>query len=153
MKKQFYQDVVVGQTTTFNRCYHVSEEEIIEMASRFDPQPFHIDKEAAKSSIFGGLTASSTHLFSMMDSIGTKDTSVAQIAAVSALGFDNMRTRHPVRPGDELRVRSTVTEKRSSASRPELGIVSAYNEMFNQDDIVVMSFDHAFLVAKKTTED
>ena len=85
----------------------------------------------------------------MMCAIGTKDSSVDQIAAVSALGFDNMRTRHPARPGDKLKVRTTVTSTRLSKSKPELGIVCASNEMFNQDNVIVMSFDHSFLVQRQ----
>ncbi|MCB1615413.1 MAG: MaoC family dehydratase N-terminal domain-containing protein [Pseudomonadales bacterium] len=147
---RYFEDIEVGEKIVFQNSYKVTEEEIIEVASRWDPQPFHIDKQAAEQSMFGGLTASSVHLFAMMVGIGTCDKKTEHMAAVSALGFNNMRARHPARPGDELFVRSEVTALRRSKSRPDCGIVETANEMYNQDGVVVMSTDNAFLVSCRT---
>jgi acyl dehydratase len=143
---RYFEDVTVGEKILFQNSYLVREEEIIEVASRWDPQSFHIDKEAAKASMFGGLTASSVHLFAMMVGIGTTDKTVDHVAAVSVLGFDNIRVKHPARPGDVLRVRSEILALRKSKSRPDCGIVETRNEMYNQENIVVMYADNAFLV-------
>ena len=76
-----------------------------------------------------------------------------QAAAVSALGFDNMRTRAPVRPGDKLCVRATITGARHSNSHADCGILELYSEMYNQDETVVFSLNEAFLVKRRNTED
>jgi acyl dehydratase len=143
---RYFEDFVVGECVEFQNEHIVTEEEIIEMASRWDPQPFHIDREAAEASMFGGLVASSVHLFAMMVGIGTTDTKTEKAAAVSALGFDKVRVSHPARPGDVLRVRSTILNLRKSKSRPECGIIQSRNEMFNQEGVIVMSTENAFLV-------
>ncbi len=147
---RYFEDVSVGEKILFQNTYVVREEEIIEVASRWDPQTFHIDKAAAEASMFGGLTASSVHLFAMMVGIGTNDKTVDHLAAVSVLGFDNIRVKHPARPGDVLRVRSEIVGLRRSNSRPDCGIVETRNEMYNQNDIVVMFADNAFLVKCKS---
>jgi acyl dehydratase len=143
---RYYEDLEIGQKIVFQNEYQVTEEEIIEMATRFDPQPFHIDKEAAEKSLFGGLTASSVHLFAMWVAIGTKDKLTDPIAAVSILGFDKLRITHPARPGDTLYVRSEILNKRLSNSRPGLGILTTFNEMYNQNDVVLLSAENTFLV-------
>ena len=145
----YFEDVTEGMALDFEKEYVVTEEEIIEMATRFDPQPFHIDKEVAEKSIFGTLTASSVHVFAMMVAIGTQDTSQKQMKAVSALGFDNMRLKNPARPGDTLKVSMIVTGVRVSNSRPNCGIVQATNTMTNQRGELVMSFDQAFLIERR----
>ena len=144
---RYFEDLVEGEVFEFRNYYTVHQEEIKEIASRFDPQPFHLDEKAAEESIFGSLTASSVHLFAMMVGIGTTDTEHEKINAVSALGFDKLRVTHPARPGDVLWVRSTITSLRQSKSRPDCGIVVSFSEMLNQDDITVMSMEQAYLAA------
>jgi len=143
---RYFEDLTVGEVIVFQNHYDVTEEEIIEVASRWDPQAFHIDKKAAEQSMFGGLTASSVHLFAMWVGIGTRDKKTEPIAALSVLGFNNVRITHPARPGDRLFVRSEIRRMRLSNSRPGSGILETYNEMYNQDGIVVLSADNAFLV-------
>lgn len=146
---RYYEDLIEGEEIVFTNHYDVTETEIIEVASRWDPQPFHTDKATAEASIFGGLTASSVHLFAMMVGIGTRDKGTDPICAVSVLGFNNMRMLKPARPGDVLKVRSTIKKLRLSNSRPECGIVETTNTMFNQHNETVMVADNAFLVARK----
>lgn len=141
---KYYEDLVTGVQITFNSHYDVTEEEIIEVGKRWDSQPFHIDKAAAEESIFGGLVGSSVHVFAIFVAIGDRDIE-EKTAAVSALGFNNMKMRAPIRPGDALRVRYTVTDKRESNSLPHVGVVSISSEMFNQNDEIVFSVDNAFL--------
>ena len=141
----YYEDLSIGEKKNFDTPYEVKEDEIIEMGSRFDPQSFHIDPLAAKDSVFGGLVASSVHVFAMWVAVGVKSQQ-KRSAALSALGFNNMKLREPIRPGDMLRSRSEVKDKRLSNSRPNCGIVTMANEMINQDDTVVFSIEHTFLI-------
>jgi acyl dehydratase len=132
----------------------VTEEEIIEFGTRWDSQPFHVDPEAAKDSLFGGLVACSVHLFAMAIGLWNRATvnEEDRTAAVSALGFNNMQLKTPARPGDELKSKSTVIERRSSTSRPNLGIVTFRNEVTNQNGELVIAYESAALIQKDPAE-
>lgn len=144
---KYFEDFSLGETRDSPRRHLITEEEIIEFGNRWDYQPFHVDREAAKASVFGGLVASSTHLFAV--SVGLfchKDVeSSGRSAAISALGFDKIRLKAPARPGDELKCVSVVIEKRRSNSRPDAGILVMRNEVTNQHDELVFSYEHAAL--------
>jgi acyl dehydratase len=146
---KFFEDFTVGELEVLDAAYVVTEEEIREVGERWDPQPFHIDPEAAQQSPFGGLVASSVHLFAMAVSLSNTGTKHDPVAAVSALGFDKMRLHAPARPGDELFVRIEVIEARRSKSQPALGVVHNRAEMLNQHDELVFSYESAFLVQQR----
>ena len=146
---KFFEDFTVGEVEVLDATYVVTEEEIREVGERWDPQPFHIDPEAAQQSPFGGLVASSVHLFAMAVSLSMTGTKHDPVAAVSALGFDKMRLHAPARPGDELFVRIEVIEARRSTSQPALGVVHTRAEMLNQHDDLVFSYESAFLVQQR----
>lgn len=141
---RYFEDFAIGTVDHKGGAYLVTEAEIIEMAERFDPQPFHVDPVAAADTMFGGLVACSAHVFAISCSLHSKVPETEKVAAVSALGFDKLRLHAPVRPGDELRARSTVVELRRSNSRP--GIVSSTGELLNQRDEVVFSLASAAMV-------
>ena len=146
----YFEDVTLGQDVTFDAVYHVTEEEIIEVGNRWDPQPFHIDPIAARDSIFGGLVASSAHVFAIWVSMGNDDIDKDKaIKSVSALGFNNLQWHAPIRPGDAIKSSFKITEARESRSRPELGIVTSDNRMFNQNNETVFTLECAFLVPKR----
>ncbi|MFT4614742.1 MAG: acyl dehydratase [Bacteroidia bacterium] len=146
----YFEDVNLHEEVVFDGVYYVTEEEIIEVGERWDPQPFHIDREAAKKSMFGGLVASSAHIFSIWVSFGNDEADKDKvIASVSALGFNNLQWHAPVRPGDAIKSAFTITETRESKSRPELGIVTSNNRVFNQKNEIVFSLECAFLVPKR----
>lgn len=146
----YFEDVSVGLEMTFDGVYHVTEEEIIEVGKRWDPQPFHIDPVAAQDSIFGGLVASSGHVFLIWVSMGNDDVDKDKaIKSVSALGFNNLQWHAPIRPGDAIRSSFRIIEARASKSRPELGVVKSDNRMFNQDNETVFTLECAFLVPKR----
>lgn len=146
----YFEDVNLHEEVVFDAVYHVTEEEIIEVGERWDPQPFHIDREAAKKSMFGGLVASSAHIFAIWVSMGNDEMDKDKaIASVSALGFNNLQWHAPVRPGDAIKSSFTITEARQSKSRPELGIVNSSNRVFNQNNEIVFSLECAFLVPKR----
>lgn len=142
----YYEDLSLGDVREYVDPYEVTAEEIMEMGNRWDPQPFHTDPDAARDSVFGGLVASSVHVFAMWVAVGMKANKKVRSAALSALGFDNMRMRDAIRPGDLLRSRARVKSLRLSNSRPHSGIVTMENEMFNQYDTVVFSIEHTFLI-------
>lgn len=135
-----------------NGTYEVTEAEIVEMAERWDPQPFHVDPVAAAASPFGGLVACSAHLFAIACVMASKVPEDRKAKAVSALGFDAMRLHAPARPGDVLTSRSVVLETRVSNSRPHLGIVRSRTELVNQDGELVFSNEGAALIERRDQE-
>jgi acyl dehydratase len=148
---RYFEDLSVGDEKTFEEEYHVSEQEIIEMGRRWDPQPFHIDPVAAKASMFGGLVASSAHIFCIFVSMGNQEIDRDKnVAAASALGFDKLRWHAPVRPGDVLRIEDRVIAVRESKSRPELGICTIANRLFNQRGETVFTLESTFLAKKRS---
>ena len=150
---RYLEDLEVGQETIFDDEYHVTEEEIIEVGERWDPQPFHTDPVAAKDSIFGGLVASSAHIFSIWTSLGHKEIDEAKnIKAVTALGFNHLQWHQPVRPGDVLKSKFTIEKIRESQSRPSLGVVTNNSTVFNQNNEKVFTLEVSFLCPRKTVE-
>ena len=117
----------------------VSEEEIVEFATRFDPQPFHIDPEAAKQSMFGGLIASGWHTAALYMGMFVRAV-LLDSASLGSPGVDEIRWTAPVRPGDTLTGRSTVTDVQPSSKDPRRGTVFTSNEVFNQDGVLVLTF-------------
>lgn len=142
-----FEDYVVGEVIHIVKRYIMTEEEIISMATKWDPQPFHVDPVAAKESIFGGLVASSAHAFPIFVYLGQQ--SGKKVAAISALGFDKIRFSAPMRPGDELRYEYCCLEKRVSGSRPYAGVVCCEGRLINQHDEVVFSGEVASLVRRR----
>ena len=115
----------------------ISEAEIISFATQFDPQPFHVDPEAAARGPFGGLIASGwrTAALVMRQIV---DHYLSAEASLGSPGLDEMRWPEPVRPGDTLRVRVTAVEARRSLSKPDRGIIKTLVEAVNQDGRTVM---------------
>ena len=116
----------------------VSQDEIIAFARQFDPQPFHLDPEAAKDSVFGGLIASGWHTGAMWMRLYV-DSLLGGASGQGSSGIEELRWLAPVRPGDTLSGRLTVLEASSSESHPDRGTVRIRGEMVNQDGVTVMS--------------
>ncbi|HEX6958248.1 MAG TPA: MaoC family dehydratase [Ferrovibrio sp.] len=135
---QYYEDVVIGATRETGR-YTFSEDAIIRFASQFDPQPFHIDPEAAKHSNFGGLIASGWHTAATVMRL-IVDSAIDLEASLGSPGFDDLAWIKPVRPDDTIRARLCCTEKTPSKSRPGIGSGRFLVEVFNQRDELVMKF-------------
>lgn len=132
------EDVEVGRPVTFGKKV-VSKEEIIAFAHEFDPQPMHLDEEAAKQSIVGGLCASGFHSCAMLMRILAEDL-LNQATSQGSPGIDDVRWFRPIRPGDTLSARMTCTDKRAFASRPHIGIAKLKIELLNQKGDVVMNW-------------
>ena len=140
---KYFEDFVVGGYLEFGGTYPVTEQEIREIGERWDPQPFHINPVAAVDSVFGGLVASSVHLFAILTLLCVDH---EPVAAVSSLGFRSVHNHAPVRAGDVLRAGSTTVEARRSRSRPGLGVVTARCELLNQRLEAVFSYENAALI-------
>lgn len=146
----FYLDEFsVGQTEAFG-SYKVNREEVIEFASRYDPQPFHLDDEAAAAyPIFGRVAASGWHTAAMAMRMIVDHGRQSGGHSVGSPGVDELRWRRPVYPGDTLRTESEVLEIRGSKSRPEIGSVKSRITLFNQHDEPVMSMIAIHLVPRR----
>lgn len=132
-----FEDIEVGRTARFGR-YEVTREEVIEFAARYDPQPFHLDDDAAAATHFGRLSASGWHTCAMTMAMLVENMKSRSQAGLGSPGVDNLRWIKPVYPGDTLRVETVVKEKRRSASRPEMGIFKSTVRVFNQHDEPVL---------------
>jgi acyl dehydratase len=145
---KYFEHYTTGLEETMPETHTMTEEEIIEFGVRWDPQPFHTDRIAAENSIFGGLVASTVHLFAVATKLGMSQPDEEKPAAVSALGFTNVHLKSPARPGDTLSLNIRVTGSRESKSKPDIGVVEMYHELRNQSDELIFVFDDAFLVQK-----
>ncbi|MFT5441188.1 MAG: acyl dehydratase [Myxococcota bacterium] len=143
---RYYEDFEVGHITDVG-SRRVTREEIVEFATRFDPQPFHIDDAAANASIFGGLTGSSCHTFALVSLIHHQGG--GDIALVANLGSEELRFPKPLRPDDTLSLRSECVAMRPSSSRPEIGIVTTRSLLTNQRDETIMDMKTTFMVKRR----
>ncbi len=138
MTHQYLEDFAIGQTYETGRLT-VTEADIIRFATEFDPQPFHLDPEAAKKTFFGGLAASGWHTAALtMRLLTTGEFSPA--GGIIGAGFEELSWPRPVRPGDELRVQSEILEVRPSKSRPTQGMIKVKGTTLNQNDETVQRF-------------
>jgi acyl dehydratase len=115
----------------------VTEAEILDFATTFDPQPIHTDLEFAAAGPFGGLIASGWHTAGIMMRMFV-DHCLSHVASLASPGIDELRWPAPVRPGDSLRLRATIVEARRSRSKPDRGLVRTKAELINQNDEVVL---------------
>jgi acyl dehydratase len=134
---QYFEDIEVGRTASFGH-YEVTREEVMAFAAKYDPQPFHLDDEAAAQTHFGRLSASGWHTCAMTMSMLVENLKENRQAGLGSPGVDELRWKKPVYPGDTLRVETTVLEKRRSKSRPEMGIFKSKLHVFNQNDEPVL---------------
>jgi len=132
-----FEDLEIGARASFGR-YEVTREEVTEFAAKYDPQPFHLDDEAAAATHFGRLSASGWHTCAMTMRMLVENMRSAKQAGLGSPGIDELRWRRPVFPGDTLRCESEVIDKRRSKSRPEMGLFKSRIQVFNQDDAVVL---------------
>jgi len=144
----YFEDFPAGEVLTYQGPT-LTEEDIIEYASRYDPQPFHIDKKAASESIYGGLIASGWHTMSVTMRM-LCDCYLLDSVSMGSPGVDAVRWLKPVRPGDTLSMRMTVTSARRSRSKPDRGLVFSDTEVLNQHGEAVMTFNGMGMFKTKT---
>ena len=118
----------------------VSVEDIKEFAGKYDPQPFHLDEEAGRRSLFGGLCASGWQTCALAMRL-TVDNMLKNSSSLGSPGLESLKWLKPVFPGDRLSLRHTILEARALRKRPEAGIVRSRWELFNQDGGKVLEMD------------
>jgi acyl dehydratase len=131
----YFEDFIPGHVIQLGQR-QVSEAEIIEFATQFDPQPFHIDKEAASDSIFGGVIASGWHTCGMIMRM-VVDGFLNESTSMGSPGVDEVRWILPVRPGDTLSITAETLESRPSSSKPDRGVIMTMWRATNQDGKLV----------------
>jgi acyl dehydratase len=146
----YFEDVVVGEAQP-SGAYQMTKEEIIEFATQFDPQPFHLDEEAAKKTLLGGLAASGWHTAAVSMRL-LYDSFLAHAASMGGPGIDELKWLKPVRPGDRLSLRRSVLSKKESQSRPDLGTILNLSEVVDQNDDLVMSYRNPIMLRRRGVE-
>ncbi|KTE21741.1 acyl dehydratase [Sphingopyxis sp. H050] len=134
----YYEDIEVGVVRRFG-SKQVTRDEVIDFAGKYDPQPFHLDDEAAANTHFGRLSASGWHTGSMAMRMMVDNMKEHEQAGLGSPGIEDLRWLTPVYPGDTLRCETEVLEKRRSASRPEMGLFKSRLTVLNQHDVPVMT--------------
>jgi acyl dehydratase len=147
MAERYLDDFAVGQTFGSGRLV-VEEARIKTFAAEFDPQPFHLDAEAARQSLFGGLAASGWHTAALTMRL-LVESELRPVGGIIGAGCDELRWPRPVRPGDELRVESEVLEVRPSKSRPEQGMIRVRTTTLNQNGEAVQIFVGSLVVPRR----
>ena len=137
--KYYWEDMAAGSVRDLGTVT-LSAEEIKDFAGKFDPQPFHLDEEAGRRSIFGGLCASGWHTCALAMRL-TVQNFLSESASMGSPGVDNLRWLKPVYPGDTLRLQQRVLESRPMRTRPEVGLVRSRWEMFNQHGDQVLQME------------
>ena len=153
----WFEDIAIGEKNELG-SYVFEQDDIVSFATKFDPQPFHIDPEAAKASPYGGLIASGWHTCSVWMKLMVKSRIAAKARGGMeddsppggpSPGFLNLKWPTPVRVGDTISYSTEVIEKIDLKSRPTLGIVRSLNKGVNQNGDLVMSFIGQGLMQKR----
>jgi acyl dehydratase len=146
MSRTFFDDLVVGYTSQIG-TWRLDPAEVVSFARRWDPQPFHIDEAAAKSSIYGGLTASSLHLFAICTRLFFDHDD--GIAVLAMLGKDVVRFPNPARAGETVVYETECIEKRPSHSKSDRGIIKLRDTLRDTQGDVVLTQEVTLLVARR----
>jgi acyl dehydratase len=142
-----FEDFPVGRLGSFGP-YHVSREEMLEFAAEYDPQPMHLDEEAANKSMLKGLSGSGWHLSAIVMRM-MFDGFIGRTASLGSPGVNEMRWAAPLRPGDDLMLDVDVTEARISRSRPETGIVTFKGVARNAAGQVLCEITSPIIVSRR----
>lgn len=149
MTGRYLEDFAIGQTFRSGRL-EIAKDRIKAFAAEFDPQLFHLDEEAARDTIFGGLAASGWHTAAVTMRL-LVESDLRPAGGIVGAGFDEFRWVRPVRPGDELHVESEILEVRPSKSRPDQGIIKVRTTTLNQNDEAVQILIGNLVVPRRPT--
>jgi acyl dehydratase len=148
LPRKLFEDLEVGARFGGER-YVVPEAEMIAFARKWDPRPIHVDDEAARAAGFGRAIASGAYTTAVFTLLAMRSRQAdGEHAVIAGLGA-RMALPRPVRGGDELEYRAEITDKRTSRSRPDAGIVTTRARLYNQHDEVVYESTTATLVARR----
>ena len=145
---KYFEDLEVGKILLSPDDRLITREDIIDFATQWDPQLYHIDDAAARNSPAGGFCASALHSMAVCQKLA-HDTGIFEYRPIIGLGIADLQFPKPVLEGDRVRGRVTVRETRASKSRPEQGIVTLLVELINQNDEVVLSYALTELVRRR----
>jgi acyl dehydratase len=148
MAVRYLEDIAAGATFT-SGSVRIDKDEIMTFAAAFDPQPFHLDEEAARETIFGGLAASGWHTAAITMKL-LVESDFKPAGGIVGAGFDVLRWPRPVRPGDELHVEGEVLETRPSKSNPRQGLIKVRTATINQRGEVVQLSVGNMVVQRRT---
>ncbi len=143
----YFEDFTVGDVAEYGPR-EVTREEIIAFAAQFDPQPMHLDEEAGRASMLGGLAASGWHSCAILMRM-IYDGFLHESASMGSGAVDEVRWLAPLRPGDHVTIRRHVREARVSRSKPDRGFVTLHLEMVNQDGTTVMTLATPMMMARR----
>ena len=147
MAIHYLEDFAPGQKYV-SGSIRIEAADIKAFASQFDPQPFHLDDEAAKKTFFGGLAASGWHTAALTMKLLVEG-QLKPAGGIVGAGFEEFRWPRPVRPGDELHVESEILEVRPSKSRPDQGLIKVKTTTVNQDGQPVQVFVGSLVVPRR----
>ncbi len=145
----YLEDFAPGQKYA-TASLRVTPEDIKAFASQFDPQPFHLDEDAAKKTFFAGLAASGWHTAALTMKLLVEG-ELQPAGGIIGAGFEEFRWPRPVRPGDTLRVESEILEVRPSNSRPTQGLIKVRSTTYNQAGEAVQVFTGSLVVPRRST--
>jgi len=151
MTVRYLEDFAVGQTFGSGRL-RIEKQRIETFAAEFDPQPFHLDEQAARNTLFGGLAASGWHTAAVSMRL-LVESELKPAGGIIGAGFDELRWPRPVRPDDELQVEREVLEVRPSQSRPNQGLLKLPMTTLNQNGEAVQVAIGYLLVQRRPDGD
>ncbi len=143
----FFDDLPVGFTFETG-SHHIPLNEMVEFARQYDPQPFHVDEEAAKQTIYGGLIGSGFQTMVVTFQL-TLAANIWNEASMGSPGIDELRWLRPVRPGDTLNVKAEVIGSEPSKSRPGIGRTRIRYDTYNQDGDIVMTYSGIHILRRQ----
>lgn len=158
MSDIYWEDIAIGTRRELGD-YTFTEEEIVAFAEKYDPQTFHLDPQAAKDSMFGGIIASGWHTAAVWMKLSlaarARETAGGQRTVRSGVspGFEDMKWLKPVRPGMTLTYSSQIISKTELRSRPALGLVKSLNEARDESGELVMSFTGKGFIQRRPKKD
>lgn len=150
MSKLHWEDFAPGRVFEHGPR-RISREEIVAFAAEFDPQPMHLDEEAARGTMLGGLAASGWHACGILMRMCT-DAFVLNSSSRGAPGVDEVKWLLPIRPGDDLQLRATVLETRLSRSRADMGFVRFSFELINQTGAPAVYLTTTMMMGRRNSE-
>ncbi len=149
MELLYFEDIEIGEKKVLGEHY-VDKDEIIEFAKKWDPQPFHVDEEVAKTHPFGGLTASANYTLCIITLLAQMQ-ETPDVANLGLLEYERVKILNPVRPGDQLTVLAEHIDKRESQTKPDRGILRTLVEVRNQNDELNLSYIAVVMIAKRSS--
>ncbi len=146
--ERFFEDLVVGQVFT-SRTETMTRERMVAFAAEFDPQPQHLDEEAARTTLFGELVASGWHTAALTMRLQIEGFLAGFPGGMAGAQIDNLAWKQPVRAGDTLRAEVEILAMRESRSRPDRGLLTLRTTTLNQRDEAVQVMTAAILVPRR----